>query len=220
MARDDDVELSGDLTFVHPERAPAGLRARTNKNAFHYMATMHLHEHLDTKHVSGFRGLRYRVGRWVESKPVQIMLLILLLLDVGILFAELIIEGQCIEEDETLELVEEILFWISFSILVVFAIEIVLLLFAYLQKFFVHLFYVFDLIVISVSIAIELVFRNAEENAIAAELIILSRLWRLVRIFHAFYAEGEAFVHHETHALEKEIEYLKSELKKAKAKSK
>jgi hypothetical protein len=62
---------------------------------------------------------------------------------------------------------------------------------AFMEFFFLHLFYVFDLVVVTLSLGLELGFSQAVNQEIAAVIIFL-RMWRLVRAGHGVLTlEGE-----------------------------
>lgn len=88
---------------------------------------------------------------------------------------------------DSLKDAEEGLAKVSIAILCVFLFEHVLLLTAMGRNYFKHFFYLFDVVIISTSLALEIVFQNQPE----AGLLIVARVWRFVRIVHGF-AESTA----------------------------
>jgi hypothetical protein len=79
-----------------------------------------------------FRG---RMEKFLEGQSFQIFMLLLLGLDIVILLLELIIEADY-SENEQAEEAEHALFWISVSILCIFGVEQLLLIFALGWKYF------------------------------------------------------------------------------------
>jgi hypothetical protein len=76
-------------------------------------------------------------------------------------------------------------------ILSIFMVELSILMAACgVKKFFTSLFYVLDLVVVSVSLALEIVFLTLDESQVEliVGLLVLSRLWRFVRIGHGIFA--------------------------------
>jgi hypothetical protein len=76
-------------------------------------------------------------------------------------------------------------------ILAVFMVELSVLMAACgMKKFFSTLFYVLDLVVVSVSLALEIIFLTLDESQVEliVGLLVLSRLWRFVRIGHGIFA--------------------------------
>jgi hypothetical protein len=73
----------------------------------------------------------------------------------------------------------------------IFALELLLLMLAFMEYFFLHLFYVLDLAIVGLSLGLELGFSTAVNQEIAAVIIFL-RMWRLVRAGHGVLTlEGE-----------------------------
>lgn len=70
----------------------------------------------------------------------------------------------------------------SLAILCIFMIEILLKLIAFRLKYFTHKFEVFDGIIVVVSFVLDIASLREEEAFEAASLLILLRLWRVVRI--------------------------------------
>jgi hypothetical protein len=89
--------------------------------------------------------------------------------------------------------VENVLHWVSVSILFAFAFQIFLLMVAYGLRFFKNPFFVLDFIVVVVALVLELAF-HVREGALFA--ILLS--WRVIRIIHGFYTTIE-IQHKENH---------------------
>lgn len=79
----------------------------------------------------------------------------------------------------------------SFTILILVTFELELLMMMYLigvDKFFARVLYVVDLLIVTVSLVLEILFRTLH-NQIASDLIgvlIFFRVWRFVRIGHGF----------------------------------
>merc|ERR1711998_777168 len=90
-----------------------------------------------------------------------------------------------LELSSSLESTEEAFAGTSFAIVVIFAIEIVLLIFGMGLDFFCHFFFMLDFIVVGTTLALELLM----PEELAAQMVILLRLWRFVRIIHGVYAE-------------------------------
>jgi hypothetical protein len=98
---------------------------------------------------------------------------------------------------------------ITFIILSIFMVELLLLIAACgIRKFMSHLFYVVDLVIVSVSLALEIVVIMLDESQLelAVGLLILTRVWRFVRIGHGLIATT-----HELTAKEQETRIEKLE---------
>ena len=194
------------------------------------------------------------VGKFIESRPVQIVFTILFILDIAIVLAELILETEltkqelelcklnCTVEDHAqqqrrtvdfsvffhlhsgrqeppgnqteggggeaagdsvecenskgllsrLETAETCLHWISIGILSFFALELLTLIVVFNIYFFLHIFYMLDLVVVGATLGLEIGLRSAVSYEVTGVIIFL-RLWRLVRAGHGVLTlEGEA----------------------------
>jgi len=89
-----------------------------------------------------------------------------------------------LEENHTLETLEEIFAHTSFAIIIIFALEIVLLLIGMGSSFFCNFFYVLDFVVVGTTIAFDFIFHEGAED----NILIILRMWRFVRIIHGVYA--------------------------------
>eukprot|EP01120_Amphizonella_sp_Union-15-10_P013783 TRINITY_DN6495_c1_g1_i1.p1 TRINITY_DN6495_c1_g1~~TRINITY_DN6495_c1_g1_i1.p1 ORF type:complete len:133 (-),score=26.83 TRINITY_DN6495_c1_g1_i1:74-472(-) len=128
-----------------------------------------------------------------------------------------------------MEYLSEVFHILSVAILCIFEFEILLLFFALGRKFFSKFMYVLDLIVVTISLVIDILL-----SEVLSSLLILFRLWRLLRIVHGVYAsieestkdkERERRVHvdlltgqHRT--LKEEVRELKDKIREEKAKRK
>jgi len=160
--------------------------AAASKKLWNWMGiTNHLSptEHEDT---SGFRRFRRRLGHFLEGHLIQTLGAVLVALDLITVVSELFIEEhwkKCNDADHIphgVEIAEEVLIATSLVILFVLAFEILLLLVAFGINFFKHPLYVLDLVVISTSILFEFEFRDT-----VGGLLVIFRLWRIVRIIHS-----------------------------------
>lgn len=123
------------------------------------------------------------------------------------------------EHPESYHIAEETLFYLSLTILLFFAIETIALLFAFGLKFFKHPLYVSDLVIIVAALILEIVLKEE-----LSSLLIITRIWRLIRIGKTSYYysnfEGHAIVlvEEETHhrrrkRLKKKISALEETLR-------
>jgi len=103
----------------------------------------------------------------------------------------------------------EILFWVSISVLTSFEIELLLLILALGGLFFRNPLYLLDICIISSSLGLELFLHSLGPNKHAEEmagLLVLSRLWRFLRIGHAIFSTSHM-------ASEKEMAEMAAELR-------
>src|SRR5690606_1784557 len=128
----------------------------------------------------------------------------LLIFDVLLLVADLGLEGLFHEsENHFIHSFEHTLKMISIGILWVFAIEVVLLLIAFDLAFFLHPLYIMDAVIVGVALFIELYL----QDVLVASLLIVLRLWRVVRVVHGIIMVGQN-AHRKT---KEELEHLRSE---------
>jgi len=131
------------------------------------------------------KGFRHKLGHFLEGKVVQFLILGLIILDLLVVVTELFIEEhykKCKPDDEiphAAEIAEHILIYTSLGILFALAFEILLLIVAFGLSFFKHPLYILDAVVIALSITFELEFRDS-----IGGLLVIFRLWRIVRIIH------------------------------------
>jgi len=158
-----------------------------------------------------FHRSRYRkkVHNFLESKPFRIFIIVLICLDVIAVSLELAIASDAFGEVESerpcpttpggprgeptvnhdLEHGEEFLHWFSISLLIIFVMENLALLWALGRHFFTFI-HLFDFSVVLVSLILELAL--GDENAYAGLLVLL----RLIRIVQGVVAaEQEAHIH-------------------------
>jgi len=110
-----------------------------------------------------------------------------------------------------------ILFYITIVILVTFFIEVMTMLLALGSKlFFSHPLYVLDLVVITLALVLELTFHNLDQDDLGQllGLLIIGRLWRLVRIGHGLVSTTYEVGHEVAEELEEKILMLEEELEK------
>jgi len=167
----------------------------------------HTYPEVDKKH----GGWRQKLGHMLESKPEQIVIFSLIVLDLLVICAQLFVieprQNACktptvdvvenmygstshsssshhesSHEEHVLEIAAEVLDYISLSILCVLGLEVVLLLIAFDIDFFKQPLYILDALVIGASLFIELQQKSTAGSA--GSLLIFFRLWRIVRIVH------------------------------------
>ncbi|GAM21252.1 hypothetical protein SAMD00019534_044270 [Acytostelium subglobosum LB1] len=156
----------------HDPKKPIGL-----KFPFHFAS--HHPRHKQRK------DWRYKLGEFLESSTVQTAIVILTLLDLVITITEIFLEEaykKCNDHHppHSVEAAENVFKYMTIALLSIFALEILLLLVSFGRDFFYHPLYVLDGVVITVSLVVEIVFRER-----VASMLVVFRLWRMVRIGHA-----------------------------------
>ncbi|XP_077995963.1 voltage-gated hydrogen channel 1-like [Glandiceps talaboti] len=144
------------------------------------------------------RNHRDKLLAFLNHHFVQVAIVILVLIDVVLVLAELLIDLQmnnfsgecpCLNETEHEEGssndVSEILHYCSIAILSVFMVEISIRIYCMKLDFFKHKLEVFDAIIVLISFAFDIAYAISPEtfhNIMG--LLVIFRLWRVVRIFN------------------------------------
>ena len=111
-----------------------------------------------------WQGNLYRI---LHHKATEIILFSLLILDVLFVIADILVELHICAlghspVPHSLETAQTALKWCSIGILCVFCLEILLLMIVLRLRFFLHVFYVLDLLIIPTSIALDVVLHGIE----------------------------------------------------------
>ncbi|KAL7648111.1 UNVERIFIED_CONTAM: hypothetical protein RMT77_000012 [Armadillidium vulgare] len=115
----------------------------------------------------------------LHSTKYQIVIVILVVLDTLIVISELFID---LELKGSVSEVPHILHGMSISLLSLFVVEIFLKIYAYKSEFFRLKGEVFDAVVVIVALALDSVYLHSQDAITGSGLIIVLRLWRIVRI--------------------------------------
>ncbi|XP_015919512.1 voltage-gated hydrogen channel 1 [Parasteatoda tepidariorum] len=171
---------------------------------------------------------REQLRHILESHKFQIGIIALVLLDSLIVITELILEGR---HDELHSNIPHALHYMSITILSIFIIEILIKVYAFGLEFFRHKLEIFDACMVFLSFGLDLTFWNQT----GVTLIIVLRLWRIVRILNGIIMSVKIESDHKlskerqlkegveqeltkcrlySNALEQEVETLRSLLKK------
>ncbi|KAL6076891.1 hypothetical protein QOT17_002586 [Balamuthia mandrillaris] len=161
------------------------------------------------------------MARFLEGPFMQYFLLALLVLDVLVLVVELgIMEASCEsgkeKSDHTFHIIEQVLRYVTLSILSIFAFELLLLLLALGLDFLKHPLYIVEVAIIATAFVLEIGLRHLQ--AISG-LLVIFRLWRLLRLVHGVIT-AQQDLHRNTkqnleesrarvHELEQEVERLR-----------
>ncbi|KAH9290767.1 hypothetical protein KI387_034884 [Taxus chinensis] len=164
---------------------------------------------------------RIRLGEFLESTPVHVGTLILLLIDllataVDILktlhnkshdlnsCTSLLESCHCVDHFERSESLE-FLFWVGIVILCLLLLNVGGLLVAFGASFFGHPGYVLDLVVLSTALCLE-IFLDAQ----TAGLLVILTLWRIVRVAHGIFEVTDEAMESEIHNIETQFEALET----------
>ncbi|KAL3857163.1 hypothetical protein ACJMK2_011879 [Sinanodonta woodiana] len=126
---------------------------------------------------------RDNVKSIIHSHKFQIIIICFVVLDCLLVIAELLFDLKIIHTSEHSE-VPHILHYASIGILSLFIIELIVKLYAVRLEFFHHKIEIFDAVIIIVSFALDIVYRNTIGPESGTGLLIVLRLWRVVRIIN------------------------------------
>jgi len=104
---------------------------------------------------------------------------------------------------DAVHFLHEILFGTSVGILAIFAIELLLLLFALDIQFFHNLLYVVDALVVYISLVLEITLHTTNAGQLSGAFV-LGRLWRFLRVAHGLVMATHEAGHHVEHVEEVE----------------
>lgn len=127
---------------------------------------------------------REKLSALLHSTKFQIAIVVLVIVDCLLVVTELLVEVEILKLHEHSEAVPQVIHYMSISILSLFLVEIVAKLYAYRLRFFKHKMEMFDAVVVVVSFALDVAFRNPDSAANAGGLIIVLRLWRVARLLN------------------------------------
>ncbi|XP_077533551.1 voltage-gated hydrogen channel 1-like [Haemaphysalis longicornis] len=120
----------------------------------------------------------------LHSTKFQIAIVALVVLDCLLVITELLVELEVLKLHEHSSVAPKVIHSLSIFILSLFLVEIVVKLYAYRLRFFSHKLEVFDAVVVIISFALDVAFRDPESAANGAGLIIVLRLWRVARLLN------------------------------------
>lgn len=164
---------------------------------------------------------RKRLGEFLESTPIHVGTLILLLIDLLSTAVDLLktlhnksrdlnhctalLEScQCVSEFERSQSIE-FLYWVGIVILSLLLLNVGGLLVAFGASFFCHPGYVLDLLVLTTALCLE-IFLDAQ----TAGLLVILNLWRIVRVAHGIFEVTDDAMESEIHNIEVQFEDLQS----------
>ncbi|KAK3576548.1 hypothetical protein CHS0354_011225 [Potamilus streckersoni] len=156
---------------------------------------------------------REKLKSIIHSHKFQIIIICIVVIDCLLVIAELLFDLEIIHTSEHSE-VPHILHYTSIGILGLFIIELIVRLYAVRLEFFRHKIEIFDAIIIIVSFVLDIVFRNATGPESGTGLLIVLRLWRVVRILNGIVISVKKEADEKIHKERKRREKCEQELTK------
>lgn len=138
-----------------------------------------------------------RLAKVLESRRMHITIVALTILDLCIVITELsLFSFYPVEEERppAVQDAEDVLAWISVSILSIFTLEQFAKLIVFGIRYFMRFWHAFDAIIIVTSLILESLLRGPARDTVA--LLVVFRLWRIVRVMHGI-TEVETVEHEE-----------------------
>lgn len=202
----DSIRQPNSIVDHARSRKDVRLKLRMSQGPLHDLMP-HLHVGKDV------HTCRRSLVAFLSSKTVSLTMSILLLLDLMAVIGEMMILGhqechveiECghgsnvthteglmpgchviteLELPHDLHVAEMVCMYVSLTILTTFALELLLMLIGMGCGFIRQPLLVLDIIVVYISLVVEIVFKQEEFQEIVV-ILIISRMWRFVRIFHA-----------------------------------
>lgn len=121
------------------------------------------------------------------TNKFNIIVVVLVILDLFFVIVEFFLDMNIIEVFDYrggVEFVLKILYYFSFVIFSVFIVEIFVKLYVYRLSFFRYKMEVFDVVIVIVFFIFDIIFRNKEGFESGVGLLVILRLWRVIRIFN------------------------------------
>ncbi|KAF9209952.1 hypothetical protein BGZ49_009228 [Haplosporangium sp. Z 27] len=178
-------------------------------------------EHVAPQLATGHSDLdkaRRRVGEAIESKRSHVVILTLTALDILLVILQIGATLLGLEEHKGAEEVLEILAHISLAIVTFFVVEVILKVFAFGPGYFwtstPHgLLHLADALIIIVSFLLEITLKGAEQEL--GSLLIIFRLWRLIKLTGTVAIETTEHNQEHIHRLETRIKDLETQLQES-----
>ncbi|KAL3857162.1 hypothetical protein ACJMK2_011878 [Sinanodonta woodiana] len=143
---------------------------------------------------------REKLKSIIHSHKFQIIIICFVFLDCLLVIAALLFDLEILHASEHSE-VPHILHYASIGILSLFIIELIVKLYAVRLEFFHHKIEIFDAVIIIVSFTLDVIFRDHTGIESGTGLLIVLRLWRVIRIINGIVVsvkkEADVKVHKE-----------------------
>lgn len=168
---------------------------------------------------------RGKLRNFLHSKPCHIAVIILTLVDVVLVMVEIILDlknaEKCEGEHAKESVGAEVVHYMSISILSIFLVEIGLKLIADWKHFWAHKMEIFDAVVVVIAFACDVAISFIGTEALAAVgLLIMLRLWRVVRVINGVILTVKTEGDDRVHALKDEIKEIEAKMERREQKIK
>ncbi|XP_045592485.2 voltage-gated hydrogen channel 1 [Procambarus clarkii] len=131
--------------------------------------------------------IRERLRKTLTSTPFQVTVVVLVVVDAILVVGQLLLDLGEHTKDSPVPLV---LHALSLALLVLFFLELLLKIFTFRMELLSHKAEVFDGLVVSVALCLDAVYLHSHDAHSGLGLIIILRLWRVVRIQNAMFVQA------------------------------
>ncbi|XP_066940276.1 voltage-gated hydrogen channel 1-like [Macrobrachium rosenbergii] len=160
----------------------------------------------------GFEGIRYRIREIMATTRYQLAVVVLVITDMVLVIGQLMLDLQ-----HTYVLPSLILHYLSLAVLTLFCFEIVVKILSLGLEFFTHKLEVFDAIVVIVAFVLDIVYLHSSDAHSGLSLIIVLRLWRVVRIQNAMMLQVRRVEEKKVHAERQRRQAVEEDLERCRA---
>jgi voltage-gated hydrogen channel 1 len=152
--------------------------------------------------------IKIRIAEFIEGKYFHFFIIILIISDVIILFLDhlIYIVNEC-RDDHRLVLVEAVMKWYSFSVLVIFGLELLLKIFVFGLTYLLSFWHIMDIIIVFSALVVSLISLGPVYGNIGT-IIIIARIIRLILFGHEI-ADAERI---KVHQLKKKLKAKQFEI--------
>ncbi|KAJ1966635.1 hypothetical protein IWQ62_002341, partial [Dispira parvispora] len=159
-------------------------------------------------------GLQHAVRQALESPQAHLSILVLVLVDLVITLVDIGLRIYGLDKNAALHPWSVLLNWLSLTILLVFALELFLELLVFGWSYFLlgrdGWLHSFDAVIVWLSVIIELALHGKERQL--AHLLIIFRLWRVVRLVDSVALSVKLSADITIHSLHEEIDRLQRDM--------
>ncbi|KAF9332887.1 hypothetical protein BG006_004223 [Podila minutissima] len=169
---------------------------------------------------SDFTRSRHEVGEVIESKKAHKLILVLTVIDILLVILQIAASLLNLDDSKEAQWILELFANISLGIVTFFVFEILLKLYAFGPGYFwkgqpMGLLHLADAIIIIVSFLMEVFLSGAEQEL--GSLLIIFRLWRLIKLTSTVAIETTEHNHGAVKALEERVKELEHQLEESQA---
>ncbi|XP_068236119.1 voltage-gated hydrogen channel 1-like [Palaemon carinicauda] len=160
----------------------------------------------------GFEGLRYKIREVMATTRYQLAVVVLVITDMALVIGQLMLDLQ-----HTHALPSLVLHYLSLAVLSLFCFEILVKILSMGLEFFTHKLEVFDAIVVIVAFVLDIVYLHSSDAHSGISLIIVLRLWRVVRIQNAMMLQVRRVEEKRVHVERQQRLLVEEELERCRA---